>query len=78
MLAPIEASALLAQVLWNVNLWCDKQPTPTWAGGAGAAGPWSAANTKVTNSVQGLGALMITDDQRIQFFRGALVITDDY
>lgn len=34
-------------VLWNVNLWCDKQPTPTWAGGAGAAGPWSAANTKV-------------------------------
>ena len=41
----------LAQVLWNVNLWCDKQPTPTWAGGAGAAGPWSAANTKVTNSV---------------------------
>jgi len=25
---------------------------PTWAGGAGAAGPWSAANTKVTTSVQ--------------------------
>eukprot|EP00434_Breviolum_minutum_P039417 symbB.v1.2.035003.t1/scaffold4623.1/size37307/6 len=34
-------------VLWNVNLWCDKQPTPKWAGGAGSRGPWSAANTRV-------------------------------
>ena len=34
-------------VLWNVNLWCDKQPTPKWAGGAGSHGPWSAANTRV-------------------------------
>ena len=38
---------------WPRNCWSwgDKQPTPTWAGGAGAAGPWSAANTKVTTSV---------------------------
>lgn len=34
-------------VLWGVNLWCDKQPTPVEFGGQGPAGMWSAANTRV-------------------------------